>query len=604
SGAATAGRAVEPRERFVLVAGIGLALLATGAALAFLNDHAREATLSSDALNFQIPQVIRWMQTGSMWQLDQFFPLYSNATYPHDGNILLLATVLPFDDAFLARLVPVPFGLLTCAGVFACAREVGATRGWSVIAAVFPAALPLFVKVALDGAQTDTPMCFATVLALLFLLRHHRTGDRAELVLAGLAIGFAAGTKLYAFTAYPPMVAVWLVARYLQLRDWRAVARDLAWLVGIAGALASPWLIRNLVEAGNPLFPQPLGPFTAPRDIIREQASSSLLDYATDRSVWHDYLRPQFSVFFASPGYVMAGIPVIASAVALKLRDRRMLAFALAGVAAGAIYLAMPYSAFGPKGMPVLAFASMRYAFPALLVGAVCIAWLGTRAGAGPAPKIAAEAGGAARQPWLGAGGRRALEAVLAVGAGVAILDGLGTQYRPPAGFGTDIETSAVIIGVVVAAGALALALRARRVAIGTGLAALVVVAVLVNRDYTIDTYRQSDPALAYLIDHAPAGQRVAIAGRWSTDGISPVLPAFGPRLGNHVTFLGPFEEHLLHDETDPARFAMRLRGYDFLLVGRQLSGGGPAPEEGWARAAGFSEVASSGRLALLERTG
>jgi hypothetical protein len=224
--------------------------------------------------------------------------------------------------------------------------------------------------------------------------------------------------------------------------------------------------------------------------------------------------------------------------------------------------------------------------------------------GGGAAAGGAAAAGDAARRPWLGARGRRAFAAVLALGVGAAILDGLHTQYRPPAGFGTDIETGGVVVGVVVAAGAALLAWRARRVAIGLGLAALVAVVVLVNRDYTIDTYRASDPALAYLIDHAPSGRRVAIAGRWSPDGISPVLPAFGPRLGNHVAFVGPFEQHLLHDETDPHRFAVRLRGYDYLVVGRQLSGGNPAPEEAWATAAGFHEVASSGRLALLERTG
>ena len=70
--------------------------------------------------------------------------------------------------------------------------------------------------------------------------------------------------------------------------------------------------MRNWVEAGNPLFPQPLGPFNAPRDVYREIAGFSLADYATDPAVWKTYLRPQFDRLFAAPGYVLAVAPLLA----------------------------------------------------------------------------------------------------------------------------------------------------------------------------------------------------------------------------------------------------------------------------------------------------
>jgi hypothetical protein len=124
----------------------------------------------------------------------------------------------------------------------------------------------------------------------------------------------------------------------------------------------------------------------------------------------------------------------------------------------------------------------------------------------------------------------------------------------------------------------------------------------LVRDTYDITPYTSADPTLAYLVDQAPDGHRVGLAGVWSPSGISPVLPAFGPRLGNRVAFLGPFKDHLLQPETDPERFKDRLDGYDLLVVGRGITPAGPVPEEQWAQAAGFEPVVASDRLALYKR--
>lgn len=570
---AEADVAIDPdRGRLVFLIAAAAALAVAGAAVAFLRAHAADPTVSSDALNFQVPQVARWMQSGSMWQLDQFFPDYSNATYPHHGNLLLLAVVLPFKAASLARLVPVPFAVLTCLGVYAAARELGAARGWALLAAALPAALPLFIKTALEGANTDTPMTFFVVAAVLFLLRHQRTRARPDLVLAGLALGLALGTKWYALTALPPMLLVWAIAQKLDRVPWRRLAADAAWLGGLALAAGGIWLARNWIEAGNPLFPQPLGPFTAPRDTIREQAGFSLADYAFDGEVWSTYLRPQFDRFIAAPGYALAAAPVLALVVARRRRAGRAAAVALAALAALAVYFVMDYSAFGPEDRPVLAFASMRYAMPALLLGAIALAWAGTQV-----PRVAG--------------------ALLAAALGVAVLQGLHSEHRP------DLSYPAM------AAGALAVGIAAWA-ARGRGRPALAVLAVLavagaaVVRDRAAGRgYGALDPAIAWIEANAPAGHRVALAGVWSVDGVSPVLPAFGPRLGNEVAYAGPFDQHLLRQERDPERFRARLRDghFDLLVVGRGIvAGRGPAPEESWARAAGAVPVLASPRLALL----
>lgn len=550
----------------------GAVVLTAGAAVAFLGSRGADALLSADALNFQVPQVVRWMQSGSMWQLDQFYPQYSNATYPQHGNVLFLAVVLPFDSALLVRWVSVPFAALTAAAVFAAAREVGASRAWAVLAGVLPAAMPLFARISLDSAQTDTPMTFAFGVALLFLLRHHRTQARSDLLVAGVAVGFAAATKWYAYSQLPPMIAIWAVASLCAGVTWRRVLRRAALLCIVAFVIASPWLVRNLVEAGNPLFPQAFGPFYGPPDPVRAAAGFALLDYVTDGHVWSAYLLPQFREFFAWPGFLMIGAPFVA--LVLAARRRAWVAFVLAVAAlAGLIaYLATPFSAFGPQGAPLLAFANTRYGLPAILIGAVLVAWIGTHAG-------------------------RAAPVIAAIG-GLAVLEGVHEQYRP------DLRWATLAGGIVAVATAVAVLPRLRRsVLVGGALAGVVLGAAALRTAYDTSAYAAADPVLAALADDARSGRDIALAGIWSPDGISPVLPAYGPRLANRVTYLGEFREHLLQEIDDPRRFARRLRGYDYLIVGRGITPDGrPAREEAWARSTGFEPVAASDRLALLAR--
>jgi hypothetical protein len=93
----------------------------------------------------------------------------------------------------------------------------------------------------------------------------------------------------------------------------------------------------------------------------------------------------------------------------------------------------------------------------------------------------------------------------------------------------------------------------------------------------------------------------------WGPEIISPVLPAFGPRLGNEVSYVGEFVRGLLHEYESRGRWAAALRrgGYDLLLVGRGgYSSACPVPgarsdDDAFARAEGFPKLAEGERLTL-----
>ncbi len=152
---------------------------------------------------------------------------------------------------------------------------------------------------------------------------------------------------------------------------------------------------------------------------------------------------------------------------------------------------------------------------------------------------------------------------------------------------------------------------RGRLVTVGAaGLAVLAAVALgyARQRDFYSDRYtRQGDPVVAYLANRATEGHRVAIAGVPSVNGTAPVWPAFGPRLGNDVEFVGPTIDGQLREYADRQDWtrAVERGGFDLLLVGRGgYSSACPVPgsesdDDAWARAAGFRRIASTDRLTL-----
>ncbi|HVL95883.1 MAG TPA: glycosyltransferase family 39 protein [Solirubrobacteraceae bacterium] len=550
----TGRRWARPRARpWLLAAPAGLLLAAC--AIALVRDVAGAPVSSIDALNFQLPIPARWIQRGDVWGLHQFIADYSNATYPHNGNALIAAVMLPFDSPFLARLVAVPLWALAGVAVYAIARELGAAAPPAALAGVTFCALPVAARAGLEGAQTDMPMLAWLGAGVLFLLRHHRRRSGGDLVLSGLGLGLALGTKWYALPAVAVVLVLWAAGRR---RDLVRPGLRLLALIALAGGF---WLVRNWVRTGNPLFPQPFGPFGAPPDPLRDLGGFTIAHYAGDATVWREYLWPALRAAFG-----LGGVALVAAAAAAAVagrRDRRVLLVAAAALLLAAAYAVTPYSAFGPEGRPVLAGASTRYGLPALMACAVL----------------------AARVRWA--------QPLLALG----VLDGLLGAFDLPAG--------KVLLGLVLALAALAaaraLAHRPRPAAAAVVAGLVLVVAVSAQRANR-HGYAPLDPVLAHVEREAPAGRTIGLAGVWSPEGVSPVLPAFGPRLGNEVAYVGAFRDGMLRGPADAAAFARLARRFDLLIVGRGAPPREDVRELDWARRAGFEVVTASPRLVLMTR--
>jgi len=587
------------------------ALACAFAAVAAFADLARWAgdeVVGDDPTSFHLPGVGRWIQLHSMWQIDQFVPHLAQGNYPNNGDVVLLSVILPWHNDFLVRL-PVAFLLvMTAVAVFAVARELRAPQAASLLAAAAIVSLPVVGFVTIPRALPDALMWSTFACGILFLLRHARSGRRSDLVLAGVALGIAAGTKWYGVSSVPVVVVIWIAARLVAARratdgggapvaaalgapgaaTQRAALGDGVLVGGLALLGVLVWLVRNLALSGNPLFPLKVAPFgvtifDAPRDIIRDQVGFSIADYAGQPGVLLKVAVKIVEGLGSAPFVCALGIAVAAVLAWPRGRaaDPRVLVLAAGAVALALLYTVTPATALGLRGTPSLAHANTRYAIPALVLALPVVAWA-----AGRLPRPAA----------------LALEAALALGAVAGAYDGY--QLRGV----RDIVPAAVGLAVLAAAAWLLWRLRGRRVV----LAAAVIAAALVglaaaNRvqdRINAGRYRNVDPGLDAMLSAAPSGRRVglAFATYWSLGDLSPAWPAFGTRIDNDVEYVGRFVDGFLTPYRDEASFhaALRRGRYDVLVVGRSTIPKQNTPEQRWAISSGWRTISLSKKLRVL----
>lgn len=557
---------------------------------------------SVDALSFHLPNIARWIQTGSLWQIDQFAPNLANGNYPNNGDVLHLAAVLPFHGDALYRLVDYPFYVMTGLAVYAIARELKAPATTSALMGSLTLAIPAIARPALVSSLTDDVFQAAVLIGVLFGLRHARSGRRSDLVLAGLGLGIAFGTKWYGVSEVPALIAIWAAAQWLsRRRNARRLLSDLATVVITVALAGGIWLLRNLVESANPVFPVKVAAFgltlfDAPRDLVRERFGYTVFHYLPQLGVMRHVVLPAWRTQFAATGLVAAlGVAVIGVGHAWRWRhagpepaqrhDRRPVLLALAAVVVAVIYAVTPYTALGPSGHPVGVGFNARYGALVLLLGA----------------PLAAVALGSIRRPT-----RHVFEAMVLL----ALLNGLRLSF--------DLSRVRVLVAamtllaVAAAFGSLARSgwprwssWRSRAAVAASGLVAVLVLGGYAQqRTFYQGRYEGVDATFDWVFTNAPAHHRIGLSGSWGPQQLAPILPMFGPRLENYVAYAGPFVDHMLRAPTDRHELLTQLqrRKFDLLLIGRGVDARAHVPQERWARAAGFRQVTHSARFTLMGR--
>ena len=313
-----------------------------------------------DTGNYHYANLAHLLQTDGIWGLAWQRPAYATATHPGNADIVA-ATLTGFglaSDALVLAL-SVPFAALAALGIAQLARELGGRRALGALAAAAVLGTPIVFATATRSLTTDLAAGAPIAVAVALVLRAERVGRPTPLlVLAGAAVGLAAGAK---YSAFAPAVLVLGFAFVRMRRQALALLPGLVLLVG-------PWLVRNLLETGNPLFP--LGVEIAGLELLRG-ADTPLRRFETpilghvldlDRDVVGRWLRMVWLVLGPAVLLLLAGL-----GAALAKPGRRR---AVAVVAAGCLlcYAVTPFTGGGASGEVGQLASNLRYALPALVL--------------------------------------------------------------------------------------------------------------------------------------------------------------------------------------------------------------------------------------------
>ena len=273
-----AARSQPPVALLVGLVAVALALQAVVAVAVAPNE--------TDSLAYHLPRAAYWLQNHSALQ---YYPgALDDPTQSHPPNAELLVAwtmALSRSDTY-AQLVQWLALVGAIAMIFAGARMVGLRRAQSAFAAGVFALLPIPL-IQSATTQSDLLLTFLLLAALVFAVTGLRTRARAPLLVAALAAGLAAGTKLD-FVFIAPAAALILGAT---IRATRPPLRLVAF--GVAATLAAAAGLGSFNYVQNELNTHTLTGFsgTPNGDFIK---AGPLLDAA--RTAWNMVEAPALPV--------------------------------------------------------------------------------------------------------------------------------------------------------------------------------------------------------------------------------------------------------------------------------------------------------------------
>ncbi len=212
--------------------------------------------VSRDALTHHLFVPRLYLQHGRMLEL----PHVEFSYYPQLLE-LLYCIPLYFQNDIFPKYIHFSFALATAWLIFRYLRKRLSVR-YAWLGALFFLTLPLIVRLSIT-VYVDLGLIFFTTAALLSLVKwREREAKWRYLLASAFFTGLAAGTKYNGLIVIflLSLAVPFLVPRRLK-KSWQGAGRLLFFFL-VAVAVFSPWMIRNYVWTGNPVYPLYSGVFS------------------------------------------------------------------------------------------------------------------------------------------------------------------------------------------------------------------------------------------------------------------------------------------------------------------------------------------------------
>lgn len=233
------------KERFikVILCLIILLFLFVELVLAFMPPVARDVLIH----HLAIPKL--WIIHGWFYET----PWAEYSYYPMNLSLLYLIPLYLGND-IIPNFIHLSFGVGTAVLLYAYLRRWGQLAG--LLGALVFISLPVILRTA-TTAYVDVGLVFFTTLSILACVYWRDGGYKSNvwLFVSAMAMGLALGTK---YSALPAWFFLTLAVAFIHSRDegrqGKALQYGLVFFL-VSLAVFSPWLIKNALLTGNPLYP-------------------------------------------------------------------------------------------------------------------------------------------------------------------------------------------------------------------------------------------------------------------------------------------------------------------------------------------------------------
>jgi hypothetical protein len=225
--------------------------------------------IARDALihHLAIPKL--WLKNGVFYEVKWADFSY----YPMNVDLLYLLP-LYFNKDFIANFIHMGFGIGTALLIYHYLNnKIGRIAG--LLGILVFLSTPIVFRLSTQ-AYVDLGLAFFTTASILAFIRY-RDGEYKEfkwLFLSSFAMGLALGTKYNALITwfFLSLTIVYVYSRDTG-RQWKAITHGIIFFL-ISLFVFSPWLIKNIILTGNPLYPLFKGIFNTSSATIERGAFS------------------------------------------------------------------------------------------------------------------------------------------------------------------------------------------------------------------------------------------------------------------------------------------------------------------------------------------
>ena len=225
--------------------------------------------IARDALihHLAIPKL--WLVNGGFYEIKWAVFSY----YPMNIDLLYLIP-LYFNNDIIPNFIHMGFGIGTAWLIYHYLnRHFNRVAG--LLGVLVFVSTPIVLRMS-TAAYVDLGLVFFTTASILAFVQWRNDGYEGYkwLLISSIAMGLALGTKYNALVAW---VFLSFAVVFLYSRDkgaqWRAIRYGIIFFL-VSLCVFSPWLIKNLILTGNPLYPLFKGFFNAGINIVAPDGSA------------------------------------------------------------------------------------------------------------------------------------------------------------------------------------------------------------------------------------------------------------------------------------------------------------------------------------------